>query len=80
MNFRQAQDVLDELEKWRPAIDKVMKEVIGFTNVNLDGSVVGCRRRECSMGNLLADAMVDYVSTNFTSPLHTLYMPCYVVI
>ena len=60
----QAQDVLDELETWRPAINEVTNNVIGSTKVFLEGNSKICRRMECNLGNLIADAMVDYVSTN----------------
>ena len=60
----QAQDVLDELETWRTAINEVTKKVIGSTKVFLEGNNKVCRKMECNLGNLIADAMVDYVSTN----------------
>ena len=60
----QAQDVLDELEKWRPRILEVTKNIIGSTKVFLEGDSVICRRTECNLGNLITDAIVDHVSTN----------------
>ena len=60
----QAQDVFDELEIWRTAINEVTNNVVGSTKVFLEGNSKICRRMECNLGNLIADAMVDYVSTN----------------
>lgn len=58
----QAKDVLDELEKnWLGPVELMKKEVVGRTKVLLDGDSKVCRRRECSMGNFIADAMIDYV-------------------
>lgn len=45
---------------WKAVVDAKGKEVIGETRVFLD---VECRTRECVMGNLVCDAMVDAVRT-----------------
>ncbi|KAG5677132.1 hypothetical protein PVAND_006914 [Polypedilum vanderplanki] len=51
------QDVLDLLQKYRPAVLALQTEVVGQTRVNLEGS---CRRVECNLGNFIADSMVDW--------------------
>ncbi|XP_043482666.1 protein 5NUC-like [Leptopilina heterotoma] len=64
--IEQAKDVLDELDKnWLPAVEGMKKEVVGRTKVLLDGDFKVCRRKECSMGNFIADAMIDYNSKQF---------------
>lgn len=62
----QAKDILDELEKWRPAVNEVAKKIVGSTKVHLDGDGKNCRRKECNLGNLISDAMIDYVSQKCT--------------
>jgi 5'-nucleotidase/UDP-sugar diphosphatase len=47
---------LAELEE---PIQELMAEVIGTTTDTLEGSREVCRVQECSMGNLLADAILD---------------------
>ncbi|XP_012277874.1 protein 5NUC-like isoform X1 [Orussus abietinus] len=62
---KQAPDILEELEKWRKAIDEVSHQVVGTTRVLLDGDSKTCRRKECNLGNLLTDAFIDYNSRQF---------------
>lgn len=47
-----------DLEQWSEKVEELNKEVIGHSNVLLDGSRTSCRLKECNMGNLLADAAV----------------------
>src|SRR5690606_6057929 len=47
---------LAELEE---PIQDLMSEVIGTATAPIDGSREVCRVEECSMGNLVADAMLD---------------------
>lgn len=44
----------------RGAIDNTSLTVIGQTRVLLEGDSKVCRRRECNLGNLITDAMIDY--------------------
>lgn len=60
-SIEEADDVLAELEKWRPALDNLAKQEIGTTTVLIDGDSKSCRRQECNFGDLLTDAMVYYV-------------------
>ncbi|KAK9883087.1 hypothetical protein WA026_001289 [Henosepilachna vigintioctopunctata] len=53
----QDQDILELLEKFRPAVNAVNQEIIGKSSVYLDGM---CRLKECNFGNLVTDAMVYY--------------------
>ena len=50
---------LAELEE---PIQELMAQVIGTTTAPLEGSREVCRVEECSMGNLLADAILDRVA------------------
>lgn len=50
-------DVLQMLELYRPAVLELQNEIVGSTRVHLDGN---CRRRECNLGNFIADSMVDW--------------------
>ncbi|XP_034952446.1 protein 5NUC-like [Chelonus insularis] len=64
-SIAQAQDILDELDKWRPAIDNLTHTEVGYTKVLLQGNSKECRRQECNLGNLIADTMVEYVAKEY---------------
>ncbi|XP_034952456.1 protein 5NUC-like [Chelonus insularis] len=64
-SIAQAQDILDELDKWRPAIDNLTHTEVGYTKVFLLGNYRECRRRECNLGNLIADSMVEYNANKY---------------
>ncbi|XP_037947379.1 protein 5NUC-like [Teleopsis dalmanni] len=51
-------DVLQLLELYRPNITALEQSVVGHTKVYLEGSSKVCRKRECNLGNLVADSMV----------------------
>ena len=57
-------DVLALLDVYRPKILELENEIVGSTKVMLDGI---CRRHECNMGNLIADAFVDWHAMNHHS-------------
>lgn len=59
--FSQAKDVLKLITDKRGPIDDMEQKVIGKTRVLIDGDSKNCRRQECNMGNLICDAMLDYV-------------------
>jgi 5'-nucleotidase len=42
-------------------IDDLKKKVVGDTTAPIDGDRANCRARECEMGNLVSDAMLDRV-------------------
>ncbi|MBM3604908.1 MAG: multifunctional 2',3'-cyclic-nucleotide 2'-phosphodiesterase/5'-nucleotidase/3'-nucleotidase [Alphaproteobacteria bacterium] len=42
-------------------IEALREEVVASTSAPIDGDRANCRARECEMGNLVADAMVDRV-------------------
>ncbi|XP_034940556.1 protein 5NUC-like isoform X2 [Chelonus insularis] len=59
-SIQKAQDVVDELEKWRPAVENLTTYPVGSSKVFLEGKSVICRKVECNLGNLIVDAMIDY--------------------
>ena len=59
-SIEQAKDILKELDGMRGAIQNVSLAVVGKTRVLLEGDSKVCRRRECNLGNLITDAMIDY--------------------
>jgi len=60
--FSKAKDVLKLITDKKGPIDALEHEVIGKTRVLIDGDSKNCRRQECNMGNLICDAIIDYVS------------------
>lgn len=59
----QDQDILNNLDRYREEINQLSKMVIATTKVLLDGNANVCRQMECNFGNLLADALVQYVAS-----------------
>ncbi|XP_020284109.1 protein 5NUC-like [Pseudomyrmex gracilis] len=63
----EAEDVREMIRSMRKPIDDLEHEVVGKTRVFLDGDSKNCRRRECNMGNLICDALIDhYVVENLS--------------
>ncbi|XP_052132686.1 protein 5NUC [Frankliniella occidentalis] len=58
-------DTLAEVLKWKSQLDEKVLQPIGRTTVLLDGS--SCRRQECNLGNLIADAFVYSRAVNVRS-------------
>lgn len=54
--------MVKELQPWTVEVDKVGKKLVGETEVFLNGS---CASNECNLGDFIADAMVDYVISQF---------------
>ncbi|XP_078412917.1 5'-nucleotidase [Cetorhinus maximus] len=51
--------LLADVNNWKKALAKYSKEVIGQTLVYLNGTSEECRNRECNLGNLICDAMIN---------------------
>ncbi|XP_050298725.1 protein 5NUC-like [Anthonomus grandis grandis] len=62
----QEKDVLQLLEVFRPAIDALNTQIIGYSRVFLDGNSYTCRHQECNLGNLVTDALVSYATSEST--------------
>ncbi|MEM8853250.1 MAG: bifunctional metallophosphatase/5'-nucleotidase [Pseudomonadota bacterium] len=43
-------------------LEEIRQQVVGATTAQVDGSRENCRARECAMGNLVADAMLERVA------------------
>ncbi|XP_045197395.2 snake venom 5'-nucleotidase-like [Mercenaria mercenaria] len=59
--------VLSFVNEWKKPVDALAEEIIGYSKVVLDGSRVNCRSKECNLGNLITDAIIDY-HVNFSHP------------
>jgi 5'-nucleotidase len=55
-------DVVEAMKPWKEIIDREGSHVIGSTKVFLDASDGACRKGECNLGNLIANAFVDEVT------------------
>lgn len=44
------------LQKYKPAVYELTESVLGYSKVLLDGGK--CRRTECNLGNMIADALI----------------------
>ncbi|KAI4475036.1 hypothetical protein M0802_015322 [Mischocyttarus mexicanus] len=64
--IEQAPDIINELDILRPAIDNITSMEIGRTRVLLDGDSKVCRRKECNLGNLITDAIVEYNAQEYS--------------
>jgi 5'-nucleotidase/UDP-sugar diphosphatase len=60
-------DFKGQLQALLGPIEELTSEVIGSTTEKLEGSREICRVEECSMGNLLADAILDRVASQGAS-------------
>lgn len=53
--------VVNALEPYEDIASAKLTAVVGYTDVLLDNVDFKCRLQECNIGNLIADAYVDYV-------------------
>ncbi|XP_049706515.2 protein 5NUC isoform X2 [Helicoverpa armigera] len=51
-------ELLTTVNKYRKDMDRINNEPVGTSLVSLNGT--GCRLRECNLGDLIADAMLNY--------------------
>nr|ACE75395.1 5' nucleotidase, putative [Glyptapanteles indiensis] len=66
-DIEQAPDILQELEPWKKETDNFTRVEVGYSKVLLDGNDKNCRRRECNLGNVVVDAMIEYNAQEYTS-------------
>ncbi|GBP34722.1 Protein 5NUC [Eumeta japonica] len=59
----QDQELLEIVERYRKDVAKEADQIVGSTSVPLDGRL--CHRSECGLGNLIADAMVEYYASQY---------------
>ncbi|XP_072042368.1 snake venom 5'-nucleotidase-like [Amphiura filiformis] len=66
-DIEQDPELLDEINKYGKPVQEVTNRVVGSADVFLQGSPRGqvvCRQEECTLGNVIADAMYwDYVES-----------------
>ncbi|XP_060804761.1 uncharacterized protein LOC106143339 [Amyelois transitella] len=55
------------INKYRKDIDKINGEVVGVSSVFLDGE---CRLKECNIGDLIVDAVVNYTRQKYAYSHH----------
>ncbi|MCF3974803.1 bifunctional metallophosphatase/5'-nucleotidase [Paracoccus salsus] len=55
------EETLARIRELAAPIDELRNKVVAQTSAPIDGDRVNCRARECEMGNLVADAMLDRV-------------------
>ncbi|XP_037607303.1 5'-nucleotidase [Sebastes umbrosus] len=58
-SVQQDPEVLADVEEWKKNLANYSTQVIGETLVFLNGTTEECRFRECNLGNLICDAMID---------------------
>lgn len=58
-SVQQDPEVLADVEEWKKSLANYSAQVVGKTLVFLNGTTEECRFRECNLGNLICDAMVD---------------------
>ncbi|XP_012218401.2 protein 5NUC [Linepithema humile] len=64
-SVKEAEDVLKKIAEMRGPIDDLERMAIGKTRVLIDGDSKNCRRKECNMGNLICDAILDYYAGEY---------------
>ncbi|XP_054651781.1 5'-nucleotidase [Dunckerocampus dactyliophorus] len=52
--------ILADVENWKKQLAQYSSQYVGQTLVYLNGSFEECRFRECNLGNLICDAMVNH--------------------
>ncbi|XP_062406682.1 5'-nucleotidase [Sardina pilchardus] len=52
--------ILADVEEWKKGLANYTAQFVGKTLVYLNGTSQECRFRECNLGNLICDAMVDH--------------------
>ncbi|KAF3064307.1 5'-nucleotidase [Daldinia childiae] len=55
---KQDEDLQEQVDEWRKPFEKFAAEEIGTTNIVLDQST--CQKRECTLGDLVSDSMLQY--------------------
>ncbi|KAK5852556.1 hypothetical protein PBY51_006409 [Eleginops maclovinus] len=58
-SVQQDPQFLADVNEWKKSLANFSSQVVGKTMVFLNGSAVECRFRECNLGNLICDAMVN---------------------
>ncbi|XP_053610958.1 uncharacterized protein LOC128675522 [Plodia interpunctella] len=59
-------ELLATVDKYQRDVNNIYSEVVGISMVSLNGD---CRLRECNLGDLITDAVVDYTQQKYTEDL-----------
>ncbi len=59
--FQPDQSMVTRINELKAPIEEMKKKIVGSAESPIDGDRKVCRAKECSMGNLLADAQLDRV-------------------
>lgn len=65
------QAVLDRIKELGAPIEELKTKLVGESTAPIDGSREACRARECEMGNLVSDAVLDRVKDQGVSIVFT---------
>nr|XP_018897163.1 PREDICTED: protein 5NUC-like [Bemisia tabaci]XP_018897164.1 PREDICTED: protein 5NUC-like [Bemisia tabaci]XP_018897165.1 PREDICTED: protein 5NUC-like [Bemisia tabaci] len=57
--------VAEEVKKWTAKLSENANQVVGSTTARLEGTTGLCSCAECNLGNLIADAYVEYYATKY---------------
>ncbi|KRY00964.1 5'-nucleotidase [Trichinella pseudospiralis] len=52
------------IDKYHNEVEIYRKEVVGYTDVYIDGRSTSCRLSECNLGNMLTDSLVSYATNS----------------
>jgi len=58
----QDEELQEQIDEWRVPFEEFAAEVLGESKVNLDQTT--CQKKECLLGDFVADAMYDYRKEN----------------
>lgn len=59
-SIKQDPGILADIDQWKISLANYSAQYVGKTLVYLNGTSQECRFRECNLGNLICDAMVDH--------------------
>ncbi|CAK1586814.1 unnamed protein product [Parnassius mnemosyne] len=57
------EEVMEIIQKYRSDVDRINTEIVGSSLTFLNGGQ--CRVRECNIGNIITDAILNYTKQNF---------------
>ncbi|XP_053398234.1 snake venom 5'-nucleotidase-like [Mercenaria mercenaria] len=66
-SVQEDEEILRYMRDWKLQVDGLGTKTVGYSKVDLDGERSHCRLRECNLGNLITDAIIDY-HVNYSHP------------
>lgn len=64
-------EVVQALEGYEGKMNKIRRHTLGHTTVTLETSDEVCKKRECTLGNMVTDALVDYAADKYSGEYWT---------